>query len=243
MAAMYELDGKVAVVTGASRGVGAALARRLVQAGVRVALVARSGEPLHALAEQLRQEAPGGALPCTADIRDPGQARMVIERAVNMLGGLDLVINNAGALGQLAPLAEVKTDVWADVIQTNLNGAFFVSRNALDVMRGAGGGGRIVFVSSSVGRAVRPQWGAYAVSKYACEGLMQLLAMEEAEHGIAAFSVNPGGTATRMRRSAFPDEDPSTLPSTDRVAQAFLTILQLDDTEVNGRAFDVRNYL
>jgi NAD(P)-dependent dehydrogenase (short-subunit alcohol dehydrogenase family) len=142
----------------------------------------------------------------------------------------------------MAPVHEYSPDQWPSTFATNLHGAFHVARYVIPKMT-ENGGGRIVFVGSSVGRSMRAGWGAYAVSKWALEGMMQLIALESEQTKVTSCSINPGGAATMMRRAAYPQEDQGQLPSPDQVAQAFLKILRLPDKALNGRAFNARDPL
>lgn len=238
---MYDLSGRTVVISGASRGIGRALARACAGEGANLALLARTGDPVHALAMDLKKTFGIDAIGRACDIRDAGRVEAVIQEAGARFGHLDLVVCNAGILGAMTTVAESDPQVWANTIDVNLNGAFYLARCALRQMKRRGGG-RLLFVTSSVGRRVRPNWGAYCISKVAVEGLARLIAAE-CPDGMAAFCVNPGGTATDMRRAAFPSEDPATLPTTDEVAAAFLRILRKNDPELNGETFDARDFM
>lgn len=239
---MYDLKDKAVLVTGASRGIGAALVRAMAGEGARLCLIARDGQQIREVALEVKKSFGSEAYARACDVREARKVSEVVEEAAGRFGRLDLVINNAGVLGEVRPLVECDPEVWRSTIDVNLNGSFYVSRAAASLMQKSGGG-RIAFVSSSVGRTMRAHWGSYAVSKWAVEGLMQLFAQERELTGVTAFSINPGGTATRMRHEAYPEEDPRRLPSAEQVAQAFLKILRLGDAQLNGRALNARDYL
>lgn len=239
---MYDFRDKVTLITGAARGIGAALARALAAEGAKVCLLARDGEAAHQVAFSIRKDFGSETLVKACDIRDSHRVQQAITDVYTHFGKLDLVVNNAGILGQLSPISEADPSVWASVIDTNLNGSFYVAHFAAARMRRQSGG-RIVFLSSSVGSTVRNGWGAYCVSKCAVEGLSRLIAAEAGETKVVSCTVNPGGTATAMRHAAFPKEDPARLPTPEAVAVAFLKILREPDDTLNGRSFNAREYL
>jgi NAD(P)-dependent dehydrogenase (short-subunit alcohol dehydrogenase family) len=240
---MYSFSEKVVLITGASRGIGAALAKAIASEGANLCLLARDSDALRNLAYDLRRLYAVEVMARACDIRDASRVEHFVNDSVQRYGRLDVVINNAAVLGLMAPIHEYTPEQWNSTIATNLHGAFYVSHYALRKMKGQSGGGRIVFVSSSVGRSVRAGWGAYAVSKYAVEALMELIALEHDQTGVISCSINPGGASTAMRRLAYPQEDPSTLPTPEQVAQAFLKILRLPDKALNGRHFNARDHL
>jgi NAD(P)-dependent dehydrogenase (short-subunit alcohol dehydrogenase family) len=239
---MYDFAGKVVLVTGANRGIGKALVKAFASHGSKICVVARTSESARNVALELRREFGTDAIGSECDVRNYRRVQNVIDDTIRRLGGLDIMVNNAGELGQIADLAKTDPNSWHSVIDTNLNGSFYFAHAVLPPMRRQKSG-RIVFVSSSVGREARPNWGAYSVSKWAVEGLMKLIAAENPDTGVATCSVNPGGTATEMRRQAFPQEDPTTLPTAENVAAAFLNILRQENAQINGRAFDARKFL
>jgi NAD(P)-dependent dehydrogenase (short-subunit alcohol dehydrogenase family) len=175
-----------------------------------------------------------------ADIGIAKEAAALVHLAITRYGRLDIVINNAGILGPRVPIAEYPHREWAQVLRINLNGTFFVSQAAANVMARQGYG-CIVTVSSSVGLAGRARWGAYAVSKFGAEGLSQVLADELRPSGVCVVTFNPGGTRTSMRAKAYPTEDPSAVPSPEQAARALLRIAVCSSVELSGRAFDLSN--
>lgn len=238
---MYDFSGKVALVTGGNRGLGHALCEAFAGEGATVCVVARESDAAREAAYELRRNYGVEAIGKTCDVRDAQRVETVVGEVLRRFGKIDLLVNNAAALGHLEEIADVDPAIWTATIDTNLNGSFYFARCCLRSMKKSGSG-RIVFVSSSVGREIRAQWGAYCISKHAVEGLMQLIALECASSGVVTCSINPGGTATEMRRAAFPDEDPSKLPTAAAVAGSFLKILRQKDCELNGRAFNARNF-
>ena len=198
-------DTPVALITGAGRGIGRATAERFAQAGFAVSICARTASELHATRNAIA--ASGGCVFAQkTDIGNPAQAHALARTVLNRFGRIDVLINNAGILGPRAPLARYPLRNWRDVLQINLTGTFVLTQYAARAMmrrkRGC-----IITVSSSVGRAGRASWGAYAVSKFGVEGLSQVLADELRPFNVCVMTYNPGGTRTKMRAQAYPRED------------------------------------
>lgn len=232
------LEGKVCLVTGGGSGIGAAVARAFAREGAQVVICGRRANALEATREQIAA-AGGRCLAESADLTQRKDIGRLIERVRERFGRLDVLVNNAGILGACAPIAEYPDDIWDAVLAANLTAVFRLTKAALPLLRP---GGSIINVSSSVGRAGRAGWGAYAVSKFGLEGLSQVLADELRERGIRVNTVNPGGTRTAMRAMAYPDEDPATLPTPDAVTPVFVYLASDQSNDVTGRAFDARGW-
>lgn len=195
---MSELQGKVALVTGASRGLGVTIAKVLAEAGVSVALTARSLAPCQALAAEI--EAGGGqALALACDVSDYDAARSAVEQTQARWGGLDILINNAGVIDPIGHLADSDPAAWAASLQINLIGAYHMARAALGGLR-ADGGGVIVNISSGAAHGAMEGWSAYCVGKAGLAMLTRALHKEEAQHGIRAFGFQPGTVETQMQQ-------------------------------------------
>jgi NAD(P)-dependent dehydrogenase (short-subunit alcohol dehydrogenase family) len=230
----------VALITGAGRGIGRAIATKFGAEGARLALCARSRPELRDLAESLH----GSGVEVfwkDFDLRDTTAMRFFVEAAAKRLGAPTVLVNNASILGPRRPIADYPDKEWRDVLEVNTTAPFELIQLVLPGMRNAGGGS-IINVSSSVGRHGRRDWGAYAVSKFALEGLTEVLADELAEHQIRVNSVNPGGTATRMRAQAYPEEDPATLPRPEEIVQVFLYLAGDASRDVTGQKIDARGF-
>lgn len=235
---MKQLAGKITVVTGGGSGIGAAVARAFAREGAEVAMCGRRAQALEATREAIAS-AGGTAVAVPADLTRREDVTRLVEAIRERFGRLDVLVNNAGILGVHAPIAEYPEDVWEAVIAANLTAVFQLTKASLPLMAR---GGSIINVSSSVGRVGRAGWGAYAVSKFGVEGLSQVLADELRERGIRVNTVNPGGTRTAMRATAYPDEDPTTLPSPDDVTPIFVYLASDESLGVTGRAFDARDW-
>ena len=228
------------MVTGASRGLGRALAEAFAAAGARLVLCARGEPELDALARDL--ERTGSEVEWSAlDVADEGAVRALVARAEARFGGVDALINNASLLGHRGTLAEQPIDGWRSVLDVNLTGALVSIRAVLPGMR-ARGSGSIINVSSGVGDRPRAGWGAYAVSKAALEALTWNLALEERGSGIRANVVDPGAMRTGMRRSAYPAEDPGAIPAPAEVTPVFLWLASAESAGVSGERFRAQEW-
>jgi NAD(P)-dependent dehydrogenase (short-subunit alcohol dehydrogenase family) len=227
------LDGVRCIVTGASRGVGRAVAEAYAAAGARVVATATSEEHLGSLLASAGPAVSGLAL----DLRDPGSIDRAAAEAAAALGRVDVLVNNAGLLGVRAPLAEYPMDVWEDVLAVGLTGAVRLIQRVLPSMPD---GAAIVNVTS--GAAGRPTWGAYAIAKLGIDGVTRMLREELADRRIRAVAINPGPTRTAMRAAAYPREDPSTVPHPASRVAPFIAVAAGEDpgwlvqaAEWNGR--------
>jgi 3-oxoacyl-[acyl-carrier protein] reductase len=192
---MQSLEGRVALVTGASRGIGAAVARSLDEAGVRLALASRSGDDLGI----------SGALARPADVRDPAALRAIADEAAQHFGRLDILVVNAG-VGAYGPILDLADDHLEEMIDVNVKGAIYAVRAALPhLMRSDVG--ELVTIASEAGRRGLPNEAVYCASKFAQVGLTRALDHELREHGIRCTNVCPGGVATdfAMGRGRTPD--------------------------------------
>lgn len=230
------LQGKVALISGASRGIGKSTAELFAQEGAQVILCSRNAQELSSVG--LTIEAGGGlVLTSPTDIRLPLDVTKLVNRAMAQYGKIDVLINNAGILGPRVPLTEYPLSDWDQVLRTNLDGTFYLTREVARHMT-AQGNGCIITLSSSVGRIGREGWGAYAVSKFALEGLTQVLADDLRAYNMCIMTYNPGGTRTEMRADAYPNENPDTLPNPMEAAKALLYLTTQASPAISGKAFD-----
>ena len=207
---MNTLDGKVAIVTGASSGIGRATAKLFAQEGARIVVAARRQAELDALVKEI--EAGGGqAVAVAGDVKDEAYAKALVDAAVARFGGLDIAFNNAGIVGEMGPVSELSLAAWRDTIDTNLTSAFLGAKYQVPAML-ARGGGSLIFTSSFVGYTVgMPGMVAYAASKAGQIGLVKGLAAEFGARGIRANAVLPGGTDTPASITNAPGATPDVL--------------------------------
>ncbi|PBB93037.1 short-chain dehydrogenase [Mesorhizobium sp. WSM3864] len=192
---MFALTNKVAIVTGASSGIGRATAGLFAEQGASVVVAARRRAELDALVGEI-ETAGGTAIALAGDVRDEAYARALVELAVERFGGLDIAFNNAGAVGLMAPVPEMAPANWHDTIDTNLTSAFLAARHQIPAMLERGGGS-LIFTSSFVGyTAGMPGMAAYAAAKAGLIGLTQVLAAEYGPKGLRVNALLPGGIDT-----------------------------------------------
>jgi len=197
---MNMLEDKVAIITGASSGIGRAAALLFAQEGAAIVVTGRRGAELDALVRDVKSEG-GHATALAGDVRDEALAAALVETAVSTYGGLDIALNNAGMLGELGPVTEMTLENWREVLDVNLTSAFLGARRQLPAMV-ARGGGSLIFTSSFVGtHAGVPGMAAYAASKAGLEGLARTLAAEFGPSGVRVNTLLPGGTETAMAPS------------------------------------------
>jgi NAD(P)-dependent dehydrogenase (short-subunit alcohol dehydrogenase family) len=189
-----DLSGKTVVVTGASRGIGASVARVFADAGANVALMARSAASLEALAAEIGARAL--ALPC--DVADFAAVEAALAKAKSQFGALDILIANAGMIDPIARLTESDPADWAHLIQVNISGVFNIMRAGVPMMNKQGG--TVISVGSGAARRPLEGWSAYCSSKAGSLMLMRALDLEERENGLRVMSLSPGTVATQMQR-------------------------------------------
>lgn len=235
-----KLKEKFALVTGASRGIGKAVAKAYVREGASVIICGRNEEALHNACREISQYGEIGYI--QADISDRDDVKRLANAVAERWGRLHILVNNASILGVRTSILDYPEDVWEEVVKINLNAQFFVTKALLPLILKSGNGS-IINVSSSVGRRGIAKWGAYSASKFGLEGLTQVLADELKPFGVRVNSVNPGGTRTEMRAEAYPDEDPMILPSTEEITPVFLYLASDESKGVTGKEFNARDWI
>jgi NAD(P)-dependent dehydrogenase (short-subunit alcohol dehydrogenase family) len=235
-----ELAGRVIAITGASSGIGRAVALACASHGANVILIGRNARKLEAVHTEI--ESAGGPEPIIALLdlekalaKDYDQlAAAVLER----YGRLDGLLHNAGLLGTLSPIEHYDVPTWCRVMHVNVTAAFALTQVLLPALKRSTDAS-IVFTSSGVGRRGRAYWGAYAASKFALEGLSQILSAElEGITAIRVNTLNPGRARTMMRRTAYPAEDINSLPLPEALTGPYIALLGPATRGVTGQAFD-----
>ena len=235
------LQGRIILVTGASDGIGREAAQTYARYGATVILLGRNEEKLRRVARTIADE--NGTQPqwftldlltCTSE-----ECHQLAQRIAAHFSRLDGVLHNAGLLGDICPMSEQNPLVWQDVMQVNVNATFMLTQALLPLLLKSDAGS-LVFTSSSVGRQGRANWGAYATSKFATEGMMQVLADEYQNRHLRVNCINPGGTRTGMRASAFPTEDPQKLKTPADIMPLYLWLMGDDSRRKTGMTFDAQ---
>ena len=193
---MQRLINKVAIITGASSGIGRATAKLFSEEGAKVVVAARRQQELDALVKEITQ-AGGNAIALAGDVIEEGYAKALVDLALQEYGSLDIAFNNAGTLGATGSTPDITLEAWNDTINTNLNSAFLGAKYQIPAMSRTGGS--VIFTSSFVGYTVgMPEKAAYAASKAGVIGLTKALATEYGSHSIRVNALLPGGTDTPM---------------------------------------------
>jgi len=227
---------RVAIVTGASRGLGELIARVLAGRGYDLVIGARTPGPLHEAAERIRRSGLS-VTPVAGDITDP-QVRARLVSAARELGGLDLLVNNASELGPIGPLTEFEVTRFGRLFPVNAGAPIALIQLAVPLL--AERTGLIVNVTSDAARAAYPGWGPYGATKAALELLTRTLAAELRERGVSAVVVDPGDMRTRMHQEAFPDEDISDRPLPDVTAPFWNWLFDQPPADVSGERFEAQ---
>ena len=235
------LNGRKILITGAGRGIGAQAARTYAAYGATVLLLGKTEKYLNAVYDEI--VAAGHPEPVVIPL-DLGKAspEAYTELAAMVeaeLGHLDGLLHNASILGPRTPLEQLAGENFAKVMQINVNAMFMLNSAMLPLLR-LSADASVIFTSSSVGRQGRAYWGAYAVSKFATEGLMQVMADEMDDTPIRANSLNPGATRTDMRAHAYPGENPDNNPTPAEIMPLYLYLMGPDSTGVTGQAFNAQ---
>ena len=238
-----ELEDRVIAITGASDGIGRAVALAAASHGARVILLGRNQRKLEGVLAQIR--ALEGAPEATVAVLDLAKALAadydrLAAAVLDRYARLDGLLHNAGDLGTLSPIEHYDVPTWCRVLHVNVTAAFALTQVLLPALKQSSDAS-ILFTSSGVGRRGKAYWGAYAVSKFAVEGLSQVLAQElEGITSIRVNTLNPGKARTRMRRQAYPAEDIETVPQPDQLTAPYLALLGPASRGVTGGSFDAQ---
>lgn len=236
------LAGRIIMVTGAGRGIGEAAAKAYAAHGATVLLLGKNEDNLNRVYDDI--EAAGyprpAVIPFNLETALPHQHDELAAMIEREFGRLDGLLHNAAIVGPRTPLEQLSGDNFMRVMQVNVNAMFMLTSTLLPLLR-LSADASVIFTSSSVGRKGRAYWGAYAVSKFATEGLMQVLADElDGTASIRANSVNPGATRTDMRAKAYPGENPLVNPLPQDIMPVYLYLMGPDSAGINGQALNAQ---
>jgi len=228
------MKNRIALITGASRGIGQAVAKRFAAEGAHVILVARNAKGLEETDDAIRK-AGGKATLVPLDLADSAKIEELAKIVGERFGRLDILVGNAGALGELTPLPHLSPETWQQVIDINLTANFHLIR-CFDMLLKLSDAPRAMFVTSGITESVFPYWGAYAASKAALENMVINYAAENAKTPLRANLIDPGIVRTRMRAQAMPGEDPMKCPTPEEITDIFVK-LAMPDLKETGKKF------
>lgn len=237
------LKDRIIMVTGAGSGIGRAAAKAYAAHGATVILVGRTVVKLESVYDEI--EAAGHPKPAIvplnlegAAVKDYEELAMTIEDNFDHLDGL---LHNAAILGTRSPIELYDPEIWNKVMHINATAPFLLSRAMIPLLRKSRDAS-VIFTSSGVGRRAKPYWGAYAVSKFAIEGLSQMLAeeLDDDRHNVRVNSLNPGATRTNMRATAYPAENPQQNPAPEDLMPVYLYLMGPESRDVNGQQIDAQ---
>lgn len=237
------LKDRIVLVTGAGSGIGRTAAKTYAAHGATVILLGRTTSKLESVYDEI--EAAGHPKPAIvpmnlegAAVKDYEEMAMTIE---DNFGRLDGLLHNASLLGQRTPVELSDPETWAKVMQVNAHAPYLMTRALIPLLRQSTDAS-VIFTSSSVGRKARAYWGAYSVSKFALEGLSQLLAdeLDDERHNVRVNSLNPGATRTNMRAHAYPAENPNDNPTPEDIMPIYLYLMGRDSQGVTGQQLDAQ---
>jgi NAD(P)-dependent dehydrogenase (short-subunit alcohol dehydrogenase family) len=231
------LANRIALVTGASRGIGYATALALSRAGAHVVAVARTVGGLEELDDAIRAHG-GTATLVPLDLKDTDGIARLAAALTDRYRRLDVLVGNAGVLGPLSPLGHVEPKAWDDVFAVNVTANWHLVRT-MDLLLRLSEAGRVVFLTSAVANSPRAYWGPYAISKAALEALARTYAAETVSTNVRVNLFSPGPTRTRMRSTAMPGEDPMSLKTPEPVADKIVELCRPDFGET-GKIYDYR---
>ncbi len=230
-----QLEGRVALITGASRGIGRAVAVAYAKAGAHVVLLARTTGALEEVDDEIRA-AGGAATLLRLNLNKGDRIDQLGPTIFERWGKLDIFVGNAAVLGPLSPLSHIKEKDWNEVLTINLTANWRLIRT-LDPLLRKSDAGRAIFLTSGAARSCQAYWGPYSVSKAALEALVKTYANELASTNVRVNLLNPGHVATTMRAQAFPGEDQAQLNKPEDLAELFI-VMASPDFEPNGRVID-----
>ena len=236
------LKDRIIMVTGAGRGIGEAAAKAYAAHGATVLLLGKNEDNLNRVYDDI--DAAGwpqaAVIPLDLETALPHQYDELAATIEREFGRLDGLLNNASIVGPRTPLQQLSGDNFMRVMQVNVNATFMLTSTLLPLLN-LSSDASVIFTSSSVGRKGRAYWGGYAVSKFATEGLMQVLADEaEGTGNVRSNSINPGATRTDMRAKAYPGENPEVNPLPADIMAVYLYLMGPDSTGTNGQALDAQ---
>jgi len=235
------LANKTILITGAGAGIGKALAIKCAELGANVILLGKTVKKLEAVYDHIESLSKKSAAILPVDLYGATEEhyRDLADTVLREYGKLDGLVHNASHLGVLSPFTQIESEMWNQVIQTNLNAEFLMTKHLIPVLEKAKNASTI-FTTSSVGHKGRAFWGPYSVSKFATEGMMQCVADEYENSSLRFNAINPGATRTAMRASAYPAEDVSLLQTPEQILDVYLYLLGDESIKITGQRYNAQ---
>ncbi|MGX9417422.1 YciK family oxidoreductase [Vibrio sp. WJH972] len=235
------LKGKTILVTGAGDGIGKQAAISYAQHGATVILLGRTVAKLEQTYDEI--ENLGAAQPAIIPLDMNGATKQNYQDMADTIDGqfgqLDGILHSAGLLGVITPFEHIGEDAYDEVMQVNVKAPFLMTQTLLPLLHKSDDG-RVIFTTSSVGHVGRAYWGVYAMSKFATEGMMQVLADELSNTSVRVNAINPGGTRTKMRAQAFPAENPDNLKTPEDIIPLYLYLMAPEGQAIHGQCIDAQ---
>jgi len=235
------LVNKTILITGAGAGIGKALALKCAELGAQVILLGKTVNKLEVVYDQIEalNKQPAAILPVDLAGATETHYEDLADTILREYGKLDGLVLNASQLGVLSPFAQIENKMWQEVMQVNVNATFLLTKYLIPVLEKADHGS-VIFTTSGVGNKGRAYWGAYSVSKFATEGMMQVIADEYENSTLRFNAINPGATKTAMRASAFPAEDVNSLKTPEEILSPYLYLLGDQSVDMTGQRINAQ---
>lgn len=239
------LNERSILIVGSSEGIGREAALTYARAGAKVMILARNIAALEQLKRQILSEGLSSPTTFQFDLESQNEDdyRRLAQHVETQCHTLDGALLNASLLGARTSLTDYPWDTWQQVMQVNVNAQFLLIKHLLPLLRRTGTDASLILTTSSVGRQGRAEWGAYSVSKFATEALMQICTQELGENSPVRINcINPGGTRTAMRAAAYPEENPTNVPKPADIMDLYLYLMSPDSTNICGQSIDAREW-
>ncbi|MDA9557090.1 YciK family oxidoreductase [Vibrio sp.] len=235
------LKGKVILVTGAGDGIGKQAALSYAEQGATVILLGRTVKKLEQTYDEIEAAGYPQAAIIPLDMKGATKQHYsdMIDTIEGQFGKLDGILHNASLLGVISPFDQIQEDTFDDLMQVNVKAQFLLTQVAMPLLIKSQDA-RLIFTTSTVGHAGRAFWGTYSMSKFATEGMMQILADELSESSVRVNAINPGGTRTAMRATAFPGEDTDTLKTPKDIMPLYVYLMSPESNAVHGQCIDAQ---
>lgn len=238
------LKNKTIVISGAGSGIGRQAAKSFSEHGANLILLSKNIKKLEALYDEIIDEKKNDVIiqPLDFEIAEENDFDKIISAIKDKYPSIDGLLNNAGVLGEKKPLEQYNYATWKNVIKVNVDASFLLTKSLLPLLKKSNSSS-IIFTSSGVGRKGRAYWGAYSISKFATEAMMQIFSEElQNTSSVRVNCINPGAVRTNMRESAYPAENPETNPSADKIMKPYLYLMSDVSKEINGQSIDAQEH-